>query len=139
MALNDRLVSVVQAIGADIKSLFTGLAQRLPSTNGTATGITLNDYTEKVFAVSGTTPALSPSNGPIQTWTLTANSTPTLGAWGTGQSILLRVDDGTGFTINWASLVVVWEVDSGLAPQLKTTGFTSIVLTKVGATIYGRY
>lgn len=33
--------------------------------------------TENVYAVSGTTPALSPSNGTIQTWTLSDTSTPT--------------------------------------------------------------
>jgi len=32
---------------------------------------------EDIFALTGTTPALEPANGTIQTWTLTANSTPT--------------------------------------------------------------
>ena len=45
-------------------------------TGGTASGLTLNDgYTEEIFAVTGTTPALSPTNGSIQTWTLSGNST----------------------------------------------------------------
>ena len=35
----------------------------------TLSGAVLNDgYTEEVFAVTGTTPALSPTNGSIQTW-----------------------------------------------------------------------
>ena len=49
---------------------------------GALSGVTLNDgYTEEVYAVSGTTPALSPTNGSIQTWTLSGNSTPTAGTW----------------------------------------------------------
>lgn len=107
-------------------------------TNKTANGLVLNDgYTEEVFAVTGTTPALSPTNGSIQTWTLTGNSTPTAGTWAAGQSITLMVDDGTAYTITWTSLAVTWKTDSGLAPTLNTTGFTAIALWKVGTTIYG--
>lgn len=107
-------------------------------TNKTANGLVLNDgYTEEVFAVTGTTPALSPTNGSIQTWTLTGNSTPTAGTWAAGQSITLMVDDGTAYTITWTSLAVTWKTDGGLAPTLNTTGFTAIALWKVGTTIYG--
>jgi hypothetical protein len=105
-------------------------------TTATATGITLNDgYTEEVFAVTGTTPALSPTNGSIQTWTLSANSTPTQGTWVEGQSIILMINDGTARTITWTSIPVVWV--GGTAPTLATTGFTVIVLWEVGTTIYG--
>lgn len=108
------------------------------ATGGTASGITLNDgYTEEVFDVTGTTPALSPANGSIQTWTLTGNSTPTAGTWAAGQSITLMIDDGTAYTITWTSLAVTWKTDSGVAPALNTTGLTAIALWKVGATIYG--
>lgn len=102
----------------------------------------LNSYTEVVFAVSGTTPALAPSNGTIQTWTLTGNSTPTAGTWNAGQSITLMVDDGTAYTITWTSSTfggtgVIWETDGGTAPTLSTTGYTTIVLWKVGTQVYG--
>jgi len=104
----------------------------------TITGATLNDgYTEEVFAVSGTTPALSPTNGSIQTWTLTGNSTPTQGTWNSGQSITLMIDDGSAYTVTWSSLAVVWKTDAGVAPTLNTTGFTVITLWEVGTTIYG--
>jgi hypothetical protein len=107
-------------------------------TTATATGITLNDgYTEEVFAVTGTTPALSPNNGSIQTWTLSGNSTPTAGTWAAGQSITLMIDDGTARTITWTSLAVTWKTDGGSAPTLNTTGVTVIALWKVGSTIYG--
>jgi hypothetical protein len=97
----------------------------------------LGSYTEVVFAVTGTTPALSPTNGTIQTWTLSGNSTPTAGTWAAGQSITLMIDDGSAFTVTWSSLAVTWKTDAGVAPTLNTTGFTAITLWKVGTTIYG--
>ena len=112
--------------------------QYLPKAGGTASGLTLNDgYTEEVFAVTGATPALSPANGSIQTWTLTGNSAPTLGAWASGQSVTLMVDDGTAYSINWASMGVVWKTKGGTAPVLLTTGYTALALVNVGGTVYG--
>ena len=108
------------------------------STNGTASGLTLNDgYTEEVYAVSGTTPALSPTNGSIQTWTLSGNSTPTAGTWAAGQSLTLMIDDGTAYTVTWTSVAVTWV--GGSAPTLATSGYSVIELWKVGTTIYGAY
>ena len=107
-------------------------------TNKTLSGAVLNDgYTEEVFAVTGTTPALSPTNGSIQTWTLSGNSTPTAGTWAAGQSMTLLIDDGTAYTVTWTSLSVVWKTDGGVAPTLNTSGDTVIGLWKVGSTIYG--
>lgn len=104
--------------------------------NKTASALVLNDgYTEEVFAITGTTPTLSPTNGSIQTWTLSGNSTPTAGNWASGQSLTLMIDDGTAYTITWSSLPVVWI--GGTAPTLATTGSTVIILWKVGTTIYG--
>ena len=116
----------------------TALNAKVGATGGTASGLTLNDgYTEEVFAVTGTTPALSPTNGSIQTWTLTGNSTPTAGTWASGQSMTLMVDDGSAYTINWASMSITWKTGGGTAPTLLTTGYTVIELAKVGSTIYG--
>lgn len=125
--------------------LAIGTNGQILTTNGTTaswgatvSGATLNGgYTEQVYAVSGTTPALSPTNGSIQTWTLSGSSTPTAGTWAEGQSLTLMVDDGTAYTITWASLAVTWKTDSGSAPTLQTTGYTAIQLWKVGSTIYG--
>jgi len=99
----------------------------------------LNDgYTEEVFTITdGATVNLDPNNGSIQTWTLGANRTPDQANWAAGQSITLMVDDGTARTITWTTLSVVWETDGGTAPTLALTGFTVIVLWKVGTTIYG--
>jgi hypothetical protein len=107
-------------------------------TNKTLDGPIINNgYTEEVFAVTGTTPALSPTNGSIQTWTLSGNSTPTAGTWASGQSILLMIDDGTAYTVTWSSLSVTWKTGGGTAPTLLTSGYTPIVLWKVDSTIYG--
>ncbi len=93
--------------------------------------------TEGVYAVTGTTPALSPTNGTIQTWTLTGNSTPTAGTFNAGQSMTLMIDDGSGYSVTWTSVPVTW-LNGGIAPTLATSGYTPIVLWKVGSTIYGR-
>lgn len=108
-------------------------------TNKTLNSAVLNDgYTEEVFAITdGATVNLDPNNGSIQTWTLGASRTPGQINWASGQSITLQVDDGTAFTITWTTLAVVWKTNSGVAPPLNTTGFTVIVLWKVGTTIFG--
>jgi hypothetical protein len=99
---------------------------------------TLSNYTEGVFAVVDAAGAvLDPNNGPIQTWTLGANRTPTQANWAAGQSITLMINDGSAFTVTWSTLGVEWETNGGTAPTLALTGFTVIVLWKVGSTIYG--
>jgi hypothetical protein len=90
--------------------------------------------TETVYALSTTTPALDPSNGGIQTWTLSGNSTPT-DSLASGESVLLMIDDGSAYTITWPS--VTWKTNSGIAPTLNTTGFTVVLLWKVSSTLYG--
>ncbi len=94
-------------------------------------------YTESVYSVSGSAPALSPSNGSIQTWALTSNSTPTAGNWASGQALTLLVDDGASYTITWTSLSVTWKTDMSAAPTLNTSGYTVVQLWKVGTVIYG--
>jgi len=107
----------------------------LPKSGGTLIGaITIKEVVETVFALTGTTPALEPANGTIQTWTLTANSTPT-DSLVTGESILVMVNDGTAFTITWPS--VTWVNNGAVAPTLATTGFTVISLWKVSSVLYG--
>jgi hypothetical protein len=105
--------------------------------NASVYSAAFNSYTEGIFAVTGTTPALSPTNATIQTWTLSANSTPTSGIWVNGQSLTLMVDDGTARTITWTTLAVTWKTNAGIAPTLNTTGYTVIQLWKVGGVIYG--
>ena len=111
-----------------------------PSSTDTLTNKTLTAPTitgtviEDVYAVTGTTPALEPANGSIQTWTLTANSTPTDSVVA-GEAITLMIDDGTAYTITWPT--ITWVNNGGAAPTLATTGYTVIALWKVSTTLYG--
>ena len=104
------------------------------STAPTVTNPTLTGFIETVYAATGTTPALSPTNGTIQTWTLSGSSTPTAGTWTAGASMTLQIVAST-YTVTWTSLAVSWI--GGSAPTLSTSGTTVIELWKVGSTIYG--
>lgn len=91
---------------------------------------------EDVYTISdGAAFAIDPSNGSIQTVTLGANRTPTVANWTSGQSVTLRVADGTAYTITWTTIGVVWV--GGSAPTLATSGYTIIELWKDGSTYYG--
>jgi len=73
---------------------------------------------------------------------LGANRTPKGTSFVNGEAITLMVDDGTAFALTWTDATwggsgVVWETDSGSAPTLATTGYTTIVLWKVGGQVYG--
>ena len=104
------------------------------ASTGKFSALTLTgEIDEQVFALSGTTPSLDPSNGTIQTWTLTGNSTPTATNFLEGESILLLVDDGTAYTITWPTM----EWIGGSAPTLDTANTNVIELWKVGSTLYG--
>ena len=114
---------------------FTAVASdTLTNTAGTRGPTLTKGYVETVFALSGTTPALDPANGTVQTWTLTGNSTPT-DSFAAGESMNLMIDDGTAYSVTWPS--VVWKSSGGYAPVLNTTGVTAIILWKVGTTLYG--
>jgi hypothetical protein len=108
----------------------TQLDAKLSSTNPTITGTAIED----IYALSGTTPALEPDNGSIQTWTLTGNSTPTDG-FSAGQAVTLMINDGTAYTITWPTMT--WVNNGGTAPTLATSGYTVIALWKVSTTLYG--
>ena len=89
---------------------------------------------EDVYAISGTTPALDPANGSVQTWTLTASSTPT-DSLTSGEAITIMINDGTAYTITWPT--ITWVNGGGTAPTLATSGYTVIALWKVSTTLYG--
>lgn len=145
----DELVQIASLAGGDVLSYDAtdgrfenktlASAGILAASQGAASELTLNDgYTEEVFAISdGSTVNLDPNNGSIQTWTLGAGRTPGQANWASGQSIVLQVDDGSDYTIDWTTLAPVWKTDGGVAPTLNTTGVTVIVLWKVSTTIYG--
>ena len=118
----------------DITTLGTSQASKTVTADANGDVKFANAIVETVYALSGTTPALNPTNGMIQTWTLSASSTPTDGL-NAGESLTLMIDDGTAYAITWPS--VTWKTGSGTAPTLNTTGYTAIVLWKVSTTLYG--
>lgn len=78
---------------------------------------------------------IDPGNGTIQLVTLGANRTPAATNFANGESVTLMIADGTAFTITWSTVAVTWV--GGSAPTLATSGYTVVVLWKVGGTIYG--
>lgn len=118
----------------DITTLGTSQASKVVTADANGDVKFSNALIETVFAITGTTPALNPNNGTIQTWTLSGASTPT-DSFTAGEAMTLMVDDGSAFTITWPS--VTWKTDNGFAPTLNTTGFTVITLWKVGSILYG--
>ena len=87
---------------------------------------------ETVFAVTGTTPALDPTNGTIQTWSISGASTPTEN-FSSGQSMTLMVVDSGSAGVTWPTITWV----GGTEPTLATTGYSVISLWKVSTTLYG--
>lgn len=130
-----------QAVGF---TLTGGTSVRTLTVDQTGTAVTLTGVqtltnktiTEIVYTLTGTTPALSATNGSVQTWTLTANSTPT-NSLTSGQSIILGINDGTAYSVTWPSVTWTKVGGSGTAPTLTATGSTWVVLWMVGATLYG--
>jgi len=114
-----------------------GIGTSSPTYKLDVSGVTRStSFLETVYAVTGTTPAIAATNGNVQTWTLSGNSTPTDGL-NAGESITLMIDDGSAYTITWTSLVDQWI--GGSAPTLATTGYSVVELWKVSTTVYGAY
>lgn len=95
--------------------------------------VTATSYTDTVYALSGT--ALDPANGGIQTKTLSANTTFT-DSLSTGESMVLMLSAGASYTVTWPT--ITWATSAGnVAPTL--TANDTIVLWKIGSTLYGAY
>ncbi len=98
---------------------------------------------EDVYTISdGAAFEIDPGNGSVQLITLGANRTPKATNMANGESVTLMVDDGTAYTLTWTDATfggsgVVWKTDGGVAPTLNTTGYTVMVLFKVGGQVYG--
>jgi len=92
---------------------------------------------EEVFTITDEASVnLSPTNGTIQKWTLTASRTPVAPTdWLEGAAMTLMIEDGTSYAITWTTMAPVWV--GGTAPTLATTGWTVLTFWKVGTVIYG--
>jgi hypothetical protein len=101
----------------------------------TLTNKTFTGYTETVYDLVGT--VISPSNGSIQTKTLSANTTFTE-TLSSGQSVILGITAGS-YSVTWP--VTLWAKvgGSGTAPALTSSGVNWIVLWKVGSTLRGAF
>lgn len=126
--------SAVELNYNDITTLGTSQASKVVTADANGDVKFANAIIETVYSLSGTTPALNPNNGTVQTWTLSANSSPT-DSFVAGEAMTLMIDDGSAFTVTWPS--VTWESGGGTAPTLDTTGFTVVTLWKVGSVLYG--
>ena len=104
-------------------------------TSASITGLSLTGTpVEDVYAMSGTSVALEPDNGSIQTHTLSGNTTYT-DSFSAGQAITLMIDDGSARTVTWPT--ITWVNNEASAPTLATTGYTVIALWKVSSVLYG--
>lgn len=87
----------------------------------------------KVYALSGT--AIDPANGGIQTKTVGADTTFTE-TLTNGESVVLMLNGGASYTITWPT--ITWVTSAGNAAPTLTANDT-LVLWKVGSTLYGAY
>ena len=89
----------------------------------------------KIYTLSGTSVALDPANGNVQTHALTGATTYT-DSLANGEWIILLINDGSANTISsWPT--ITWMNNAGAAPTLSTTAYTVITVLKIGGTLYG--
>ena len=120
--------TAITVTGADINSVTARVSQSAAEFTGY--------IKEGTFTITdAVTVDIDPANGTIQTWTLGANRTPSASGLTDGRNVTLRISDGAGFTIDWATVGVVWM--NGVEPTLNTSGYTHIQLWCIGTTIYG--
>lgn len=103
----------------------------------TLTNKTLTDTVYTI--VDGASVDLNPVNGGIQVWTLGAHRTATASSFTSGQSLILGINDGSGYSLTFPTITWSKQGGGGSAPTLSTSAYTWIVLWKVGSTLYGSY
>lgn len=111
----------------------TGSGALVFGTAPTLTDPTFTGYVETVYALSGT--ALDPSNGTIQTKTLSGNTTFT-DSVDAGQSMVLMLTNGASYTVTWPT--VTWVTAAGNAAPTLTAADT-VVFWKISTTLYAAY
>jgi hypothetical protein len=100
---------------------------------------TFQELKDTVYTITdGAAFEIDPANGSIQIVTLGASRTPAATNFEAGQTVLLGIDDGSAYTVTWTTVNPTWVKPGGTAsaPTLATTGYTWVLLWKVGSTIY---
>jgi hypothetical protein len=98
---------------------------------------------ENTYAIpDGAAFEIDPANGTMQRVTLGANRTPKGTNFLSGQSMTLRIKDGTAYAITWTDTTfgtggVSWV--GGSPPTLDPTNWTVVVLWKEVGQVYGKY
>ena len=128
--------------GYDANTVKTTSTQTLTNKTLTDPAI-IGTILEDVFTITdGAAFEIDPGNGSVQLITLGAARTPKATNFAAGEAVTLMVDDGSAYTLTWSDATfggsgVVWKTGGGNAPTLNTTGYTVIVLWKVGTQVYG--
>ena len=133
--------STVQAYDADTAKL--DVTQTFTAVQTLTDPAIIGSIKEDVFTITdGAAFEIDPGNGSVQLITLGAARTPKATNFAAGEAVTLMVDDGSAYTLTWSDATfggsgVVWKTGGGNAPTLNTTGYTVIVLWKVGTQVYG--
>lgn len=121
----------------DITTLGTSQASKVVTADANGDVKFANAVVETVFALTGTTPTLDPSNGTVQTHTLSGATTYTDGL-NAGESMILVLTAGAN-AVTWPTMTWTKVGGGGAAPTLSATGISAVVLWKVGSTLYGSH
>jgi len=127
-------VTAVQFAYLDVTALGTSEASKVVTADANGDVKFTNAVVETVYTITGTSAALNPNNGTIQTHALSANTTYT-DSFAAGESITLMLTYSTAYTVTWPTMT--WINNEGDAPTLGTSGLVVVVLWKVGSTLYG--
>ncbi len=126
------------AIGVSVQAYDADTAKTDTAQNWTAQQ-TFKELKDTVYTITdGAAFEIDPANGSMQTITLGASRTPAATNFEAGQMVLLGIDDGTAYSITWTTVSPTWVKAGGTAsaPTLATSGYTWVLLWRVGAVIY---
>jgi hypothetical protein len=134
--------NITTLVSADIGSTVQGYdadTAKLDVAQSWAAQQTFKELKDTVHTITdGAGFEIDPANGSVQVVTLGASRTPVATNFEAGQTVLLGIDDGSAYAITWSSVNPTWVKSGGSAsaPTLATTGYTWILLYKVGSVIY---